>query len=101
MAYYPFNYYRYYWMPLGYGRLRSLYGYQPRTTEVTEGTLVIDILDAKSKELVWRGSVSSNLYNSKNLHKQIEKGVKAIMKKYPVKQLDSPSDVLPKKDDVS
>ncbi|WP_259015134.1 DUF4136 domain-containing protein [Emticicia fluvialis] len=49
----------------------------------TEGTLVIDAIDAKTNKLVWQGSISSAINNQK-LDRQIEKGVAKIMKKYPV-----------------
>lgn len=85
-GYYPFGFY-----PFAYG----YYGYPymmapPNIQEFTEGTLILDILDNGSDELVWRGSVSGNVENVGNLRKQIEKGIKAIMKKYPV----SPDDRL-------
>jgi len=48
----------------------------------TEGTLVIDAIDAKTNKLVWQGSISSAI-NDRKIEKQIEKGVSKIMKKYP------------------
>lgn len=48
----------------------------------TEGTLVIDAIDAKTNRLVWQGSISSAL-NARKIDKQIEKGVSKIMKRYP------------------
>jgi hypothetical protein len=78
----PFGFYRYGWgipyMPYGNG-----YGPGGMKT-YTQGTLIIDIADAKTNELVWRGTVSGNVDNLKVLEKQIYKGVKAILKKYPV-----------------
>jgi hypothetical protein len=53
-------------------------------TEYTEGTLIIDIKDHQTEELVWRGSVSGSVDDVAGIRKQIEKGIKAIMKKYPV-----------------
>jgi hypothetical protein len=60
----------------------------------TEGTLIIDITDSKTKELVWRGTVSGNVDNVGDLEKQIRKGIKAILKKYPV----TPQQPLPVED---
>lgn len=57
---------------------------RPHVKEYTEGTLILDIIDRSTDELVWRGSVSGNVEGISRLRKQIEKGVKAIMKKYPV-----------------
>lgn len=80
---YPGMYYRgfpgmwgYPYMPYGmYGPARS-YAY-------TEGTLIIDVTDAKSNEQVWRGLVKGNVSDLNALQKSIDKGVKSIMKKYP------------------
>lgn len=89
-----------YGSPYGYGRF-PLFGYRfypyglgwgfpmfwdnaDRVKTVTEGTLIIDITDRKTSELVWRGSVEGNVDDVKNLQKQIQKGIKAILKKYPV-----------------
>jgi hypothetical protein len=55
----------------------------------TEGTLIVDIADGKTKEMIWRGTVSGNVDNVKKLQKQIEKGIRAIMKKYPVPESDN------------
>jgi hypothetical protein len=69
-----------YWgMPFGgygYGGGRGPYTY-------TKGTLILDIKDKKTDEVIWRGAVSGNVDNVKTLERQIAKGVKAIMKKYP------------------
>ncbi len=75
--YYPFGFgwFPYYWMPPPP---------PPVQHEYTEGTLVLDIIDNDTQELVWRGSVTGNVENVAALRKQIEKGIRAIMKKYPV-----------------
>lgn len=70
--------------PYGWG-----YPYMPMPPEqstytVTEGTLVVDISDAGTGELIWRGSVKGNVDNTNALARQIEKGVRAIARKYPV-----------------
>jgi hypothetical protein len=71
--------------PFAFGWGFPYYLTTPQTTsEYTEGTLVLDIIDRRSDELIWRGSVSGNVEDTSNLKKQIEKGIKAIMKKYPV-----------------
>lgn len=88
---YPFMYpgymfYRGY--PMMWGYPYGPYGpygpgmYGGRTT-YTEGTLIIDVQDANTKEQVWRGLVKGNVSNLNGLSKSIDKGVKAIMKKYP------------------
>jgi hypothetical protein len=90
---YPFFYpYGFYPFAYGWGWGWGVpYGYsEPRTYTYTEGTLIIDVSDAKTDELVWRGTVKGKVDDVKNLQKQIAKGVKAIMKKYPITPADSP-----------
>ncbi len=50
------------------------------------GTLVIDLFDTKSKQLIWRGSESNAVSNnsSKNI-KNLDKGVAKLFKGYPPK----------------
>ncbi len=76
--FYPFRFYGFGW---GYP---NYWSNQDRVKTVTEGTLIIDLVDRKTNELVWRGSVEGNVDDVKNLQKQIQKGIKAILKKYPV-----------------
>jgi len=73
----PFGFYGYGMMPWGYG-----YG---RSYDYTQGTLIIDVTDKATNELVWRGTVKGNVESTSALSKQIGKGVKAILKKYPVR----------------
>ena len=92
---FPFRFY-----PYGFGWGWFPYAYNPpRTNTFTEGTLIIDIEDARSKEVIWRGTVSGNVDNTKKLQRQIQKGIRAIMKKYPVPAPDKL--VLPNEDNVS
>lgn len=52
----------------------------------TEGSLYIDIIDAKKKELVWQGRGVGNLHNIKNIEKKearIQEFVAEILKAYP------------------
>jgi hypothetical protein len=49
-----------------------------------EGTLVVDIFDAKSKQVIWRGSAEGALSDSaaKN-EKNLDKGVAKMFKEFP------------------
>ena len=49
-----------------------------------EGTLVVDLYDAKTKQLIWRGSAEGTVSNkaSKN-EKNLDKGVAKMFKKFP------------------
>jgi len=55
-----------------------------RSYTFTEGTLVLDVLDARTRELLWRGSIQGEVDNVKQLQRRAEKAAQAIMKKYPV-----------------
>ncbi len=50
-----------------------------------EGTLLIDMYDDKTKQLIWRGSAEDTLSNkaSKN-EKNLDKGVAKMFKKFPL-----------------
>jgi hypothetical protein len=96
--------YRFYGWRFGYWGYPGWYGwgypYGGRTYDYTEGKLIIDINDRLTGEHIWRGMVSGNVTNPSNLQKQLDKAVKAILKKYPV----APKDELirlPQGDDVS
>jgi hypothetical protein len=55
------------------------------TTETySVGTLVVDLFDAKTKKLLWRGSSSDTLSNNsdKNI-KNLDKGVEKMFKQFP------------------
>ncbi len=61
-------------------------GYNPRIAVYTEGTLIIDAIDAKSKKLVWRGSLSNAIDTDlPSLQDEATKAVELIFRKYPVK----------------
>ncbi|HUN62743.1 MAG TPA: DUF4136 domain-containing protein [Candidatus Sulfotelmatobacter sp.] len=48
------------------------------------GTLVLDLYDTKTKQLVWRGSTSDTLSNNSNKNIQnLDKGVEKLFKQFP------------------
>lgn len=98
----PFGYYS--WRPIygypGYG-WGYPYGYPGgRNYNYTEGTLILDINDNATGEQVWRGMVRGSLNNPSSLQKQLDKAVKAILKKYPVAPNEEKLRI-PAADDVS
>lgn len=95
--YYPYGYYPF---AFGWGYPYYYWMTPKQTAEYTEGTLILDIIDRRSDELIWRGSVSGNVDDENRLRKQIEKGIKAIMKKYPVSP-DDPLDLRNASDVIS
>jgi len=67
----------------GYGPWRG-----PAYTEVDrykEGTLIIDIIDASKKQLVFRGWASSVVRGPETADRKINEAVKAILEKYPLR----------------
>jgi hypothetical protein len=61
------------------------FGEATTTTETYRvGTVVVDLFDAKTKQLVWRGSSSDTLSNNsdKNI-KNLDKGVDKMFKHFP------------------
>ena len=49
-----------------------------------EGTLVVDMYDAKSKQLIWRGSAEDTLSSKADKNeKNLDKGVAKMFKKFP------------------
>ncbi len=71
----------YYWGG-GYGLGRGGNSVSTRT----EGSLYIDLIDAKNKELVWQGKGVGTLGNSKNMEKKeqrIREFVAEILQQYP------------------
>jgi hypothetical protein len=57
-------------------------------SDYLEGTLVIDIFDAQSKELVWQGVASQTVKEKpEKREKSIPKGVTKLMKKFPIQPL--------------
>ena len=58
----------------------------PEIEEYRKGTLIIDIIDAKSKNLFWRGSTAAEIYPyaiPMQKIRQIKKGVKEIVAQFP------------------
>ena len=53
---------------------------------VPEGTLIIDLVDAKAKEMVWRGMASKALASSPSAEKMdenVKKVVAKVFENYP------------------
>ncbi|KPM31149.1 Putative lipoprotein [Croceitalea dokdonensis DOKDO 023] len=61
-------------------------GFGPDVATRTEGSLYIDLIDTKNKELVWQGRGVGTLNNTKNIEKKeerIKKFVSQILEAYP------------------
>ena len=75
------------WGGWGWGGFGPGWGWgwnQPSVSTTTEGTLYIDLIDSKKKELIWQGMGTG--YISKNMEKKeerIREFVTKVMEKYP------------------
>jgi hypothetical protein len=66
------------WNPMFWG------GNNTTVTRVTNGTLLIDLIDARKKELVWQGEGTGEIFkNQKNKEERIQEFVSKIMQQYP------------------
>jgi hypothetical protein len=61
------------------------FGDATTTTETYQvGTLVVDLFDAKTKTLIWRGSSSDTLSNNADKNtKNLDKGVQKMFAHFP------------------
>lgn len=71
----PVNY-TYWYRPLNTGY---------RTETYTEGTLVLDFIDAKTNNLFWRGSVADPINNPARFGEKFASAARDILDKFPVK----------------
>jgi len=75
----------------GYRYSYDYYGWGGRNIDVyqyTEGTLILDFIDAQTKELVWRGAATATLADNPTPEKaeaRIQQAVDGILAKYPPK----------------
>lgn len=90
-SYAPFFPYRWGFAPYRFGYLPYWGGYYGGWNQrlyqenYTQGTLLVDMIDAKTKQLVWRGAIQGVIDNPNRLERQVARGVRKIMKDYPVK----------------
>ncbi len=73
--------------PLTYG-INMWYNSRNDTTVVVQkGELVVDVIDAKQKKLIWRGIAKEKLSDQRSkLLDQVNTAVEKMFKQYPVKQ---------------
>jgi hypothetical protein len=68
----------------------SMWGYLPGGTtsvQVRKGQLIVDLIDAKQKKLVWRGEARDKLSDQKDkLLNQVHSAVEKMFAQYPVKK---------------
>ena len=65
------------------GRWRGVMITDVDVREYQEGTLIIDLIDTKTKQVVWHGTASGTVSeNMKNVEQKINEAVAAIFKEY-------------------
>jgi hypothetical protein len=76
------------WGRFGWGMPYGGYGYYgggyPYSSTNTDGTLILDLVDAKTGAIIWQRAISGDVSNPNKLDRQINKGVKKLMKNFPV-----------------
>lgn len=82
--------YRGRFLPINYGYWYTpAYYSQPRTEQYREGTLIIDFIDARTNNLVWRGSMADDVNDPARLGTEFSKSAKDILDKFPVAEKKS------------
>ena len=71
------------WPGANYGHWRPFAEGVADSYMTREGTLTLDLVDAKTNQLVWRGSSSDTVKKGKEIKKKIDKSVKKLLKKFP------------------
>ncbi len=66
-----------------YGRWGRLRGRDISVRKYKEGTLIVDIIDARTKQLAWRGWAVSVLHGRENAAEDIQASVKKMLHRYP------------------
>lgn len=78
-GYYAWPYSWYAWSPVWFS------AWETEVRNYVEGILVLDIVDAKTNQLIWRAIGKDKIDDMKNRHKNIENVVKKALKKFPPK----------------
>jgi len=82
--------YRGRFLPINYGYWYTpSYYSQPRTEQYREGTLIIDFIDARTNNLVWRGSMADPVDDPARLGTEFSKSAKDILDKFPIAEKKS------------
>ncbi|RYY20700.1 MAG: DUF4136 domain-containing protein [Cytophagaceae bacterium] len=78
------------YLPINYGSWYTPSYYSaPRTVQYNEGTLIIDFIDRRTNNLVWRGSLADPVDDPARLGSEFSKNAKEILDKFPVEKQKS------------
>lgn len=75
------NYNDYYYN--GYRKYPGIVGFETEVDAYTEGSVVITLVDRKSREVVWRGATDDALYNQSSVDRMIDL-VENVFDEYPI-----------------
>lgn len=70
-------------IPIAYAGYYNPWNVGYHQEHYTNGTLIIDVIDAKNNELLWRGSMENPVNDAGSLSKQFAKEAMQILGKYP------------------
>jgi hypothetical protein len=80
---YPFRPRR--WAGWGFYQPRFGAAFDPMVTQYTQGTIIVDVFDPKTKDLLWRGQGVANVSdNQQDYTQELQTTVSAILAKFPV-----------------
>ena len=79
---YPFRPRR--WAGWGFYQPRFGAAFDPMVTQYTQGTIIVDVFDPKTKDLLWRGQGVANVSdNQQEYTQELQTTVGAILAKFP------------------
>lgn len=58
--------------------------YQQQQVTYDEGTLLVDVIDRKANQLIWRGWSVGTLTDEAALESELQGDIRKIFKKYPI-----------------
>ncbi|HYW76383.1 MAG TPA: DUF4136 domain-containing protein [Gammaproteobacteria bacterium] len=61
----------------------TLFLSQPGPQQIKEGSLIIDVIDAKTGKLVWRGWITTGLAQGNYSQRAVDRAVQRIFSKFP------------------
>lgn len=69
-----------------YGRFGRRVGTYTTVERYKEGTIVVDVIDAKTRDLVWRGIAKDALTRGESRSEYIDECIRQLFKEYPPKK---------------
>ena len=70
--------------PYGYNNTPYVMGYQQQQVTYDEGTLLVDVIDRKANQLIWRGWSVGTLTDESALESELQGDIRKIFKQYPI-----------------